>query len=230
MIKKSPRRAARRGRPDRSTVSRLYDYIVKRGFGPGDRLPVRSELESLTGLGPRRLREALSVLEHQGVLETRNKGGTIVRNCPPEKLAEPVYWCLDAQGATDDDLFRTRACMEGSAAFEAARRKTARDLLNILDALEQLETRQKLRQPDWDEERRFHLAILRATHNPVMLMFERIITLNLERNQAAGVFEADEDMAETNRQHRAIFEAIQAGDSSLAMTRMYEHVMGLEDI
>lgn len=210
--------------PDRSTVTRLYDYIVKQGFEPGDKLPVRSELERKTGIGPRRLREALSVLEHQGVLETRNKGGTIVRRSPPEKLAEPVYWCLDAQGATDEDLLRSRACLEGSAAFEAARRKTARDLLHILDALEQLEVRQRQKQPDWEEERIFHLAILQATHNPVMLMFERIITLNMERNRAAGLGEG-EDMTESNRRHRAIFEAIQAGDSPRAMTLMYEHIV-----
>ena len=210
---------------DRSTVGRLYDCIVKQGFKPGDKLPVRNELETMTGLGPRRLREALSVLEHQGVVETRNKGGTIVRKSPPEKLAEPVHWCLDAQGATDEDFIHARACLEGAAAFEAARRKTARDLLYILDALEQLEARQKQQQPDWEEERIFHLAILQATHNPVMLTFERIITLNLERNQTTFVSETNESMMLANRQHRAIFDAVQAGDSTGAMTRMYEHIV-----
>ena len=115
--------------------------------------------------------------------------------------------------------------MEGAAAFEAAKRRTARDLLNILDAVEKLEARQKQKQADWAEEREFHLAILNAAHNPVMLTFERIITLNLARNEAACIDIANHDMTESNRQHREIFQAINDGDGQRAMALMYEHIV-----
>jgi GntR family transcriptional repressor for pyruvate dehydrogenase complex len=219
MIKNRPQNSFRQ-----SPVSRLYDYIVEEGFSPGDKLPVREKLGCAVGVGPRRLREALRVLEHQGVLESRNKGGTVVRKPTAEKLAEPVAWYLDAHGATEDDLLRARASLEGAAAFEAAQRKTARDLLHILDALEQLEARQAREELDWAEERTFHIAILNATHNPVMLTFERIITSYLLKRQEKVAVADAQAASRSNAEHRKIYDAIDKGDAPRAMTLMYEHI------
>lgn len=218
MIKESPKNKSL------ATATRLYRYITDEGFKPGDRLPVRQELERQTGIGPRRLREGLSVLEHHGLVETRNKGGTIVRSPSPESFAEPFQWQLEMEGTSREDLMRARASLEGAVAFEAAMRRTTRDLLVILDALENLEAKEASRQADWQEEKAFHLAVLAATHNPALKAVERIILACLKDDELSGPVLTD--MHESNRMHRMIFDAINDKQPTVAMQLMYEHLTG----
>jgi GntR family transcriptional regulator, transcriptional repressor for pyruvate dehydrogenase complex len=207
---------------------RIRQYILSRQLKPGDQLPTHDQLSRRLKVGPRRLREGLSVLMCQGIVETRNKGGTIVRRPSFKTLGEPIGWHLDATGYRFEDLVTARAHLESGAAAEAAKKRTARDLLAILDALEQLEGRADDPKGDRAEEEAYHLAILQATHNPVMVTFGQLVTLQFEgkRNQQ----DPPERRRIDNREHRAIFEAIERRDSSAAGELMYAHVMGqLED-
>ena len=52
------------GRPG-SVAAQVRDFIRRRKLAPGDRLPTHGELSTQLGIGPRRLREGLSVLEHR---------------------------------------------------------------------------------------------------------------------------------------------------------------------
>jgi GntR family transcriptional repressor for pyruvate dehydrogenase complex len=204
-----------------SVAEQVRVWIRQRGLAPGDRLPTHGELCSQLGIGPRRLREGLSVLEHQGVLETRNKAGTLVRRPPVEALTEPIGWCLDAESYVMEDLVRARAHLESGAAAEAATRRTPRDLLEILDALEQLERCTSARQDDRRQEEALHLAILQATHNAVLATFGQLIRLQIGR--VAGRPSRQRREAYTN-EHRAIYEAIERRDATAARELMFAHI------
>lgn len=202
-------------------AEQVGEWIRQRKLAPGDRLPTHGELSAQLGIGPRRLREGLSVLEHQGVLETRNKGGTIVRRPPIEALTAPIGWCLDAEPYALEDLVRARAHLESGAAAEAATRRTARDLLAILDALEQLESRTSARQDDRREEEAFHLAILQATHNAVLATFGQLIRLQIHR---VGGHPSPRRREAYTSEHRAIYAAIERQDGTAARELMFAHI------
>lgn len=207
-----------------SVAAQVRDFIRRRKLIPGDRLPTHGELSTQLGIGPRRLREGLSVLEYQGVIETRNKGGTIVRRPAVEALTESIAWCLDAEGCDLKDLIRARAHLESGAAADAAARRTARDLLEILDALEQLETRTSARQDDRSQEEAFHLAILKATHNAVLVTFGQLVRLQIRRMGTA--IPSRRRREAYTREHRAVFEAIQRQDAVAARELMFAHIKG----
>jgi len=192
-------------------------------LAPGDRLPTHGALSAQLGIGPRRLREGLSVLEHQGVVETRNKAGTMLRRPAVEALTEPIAWCLDAEGCDLEDLARARAHLESGAAAGAATRRTARDLLKILDALEQLETRTSARQDDRRQEEAFHLAILQAAHNTVLLTFGQLVRLQIRRMGATIPSRRRREAC--TREHRAIYEAIQRQDAVATRELMFAHII-----
>lgn len=204
-----------------SVAGQVREFIRRRKLAPGDRLPTHGELSAQLGIGSRRLREGLSVLEHQGVLETRNKGGTIVRRPAVERLTEPIAWCLDAEAFDLEDLVRARAHLESGAAAEAATRRTARDLLEILDALEELESRTAARQDDRCQEEAFHLAILKATRNRVLATFGRLVRLQFQRLAPAP---SPGRRAKYTREHRQIYEAIERRDAVAARELMFAHV------
>ena len=170
--------------PPSDAARRVRQYILHKGLKPGDQLPTHDQLAKCLDIGRLRLREGLSILRHQGIIETRNKGGTIVRQPSIRTLSEPISWHMDSIGYTSDDLILARACLESSAAAEAAEKRSARDLLKILDALEQLEARVE-NPDDLTEEERFHMAIIEATHNPVIVTFGQLIRIQIEGKDLA---------------------------------------------
>lgn len=204
-------------------AEQIRNWIRRRKLRPGDRMPTHDELSAQLGIGLRRLREGLSVLEHQGLIETRAKAGTLVRQPAVERLSAPVAWHLDAAGCQFEDLVRARAHLESGAAAEAAERRTARDLLVILDALEALEQATAASRDDRREEQAFHLAILAAAHNSALATFSQLISLQLTR--VPGVLRSRRRRAAYTAEHRAIYEAIERRDANAARERMFAHVV-----
>jgi GntR family transcriptional regulator, transcriptional repressor for pyruvate dehydrogenase complex len=210
--------------PASQAANRIRQYILSHQMKPGDQLPTHDELTQRLNIGQRCLREGLSILRHQGIIETRNKGGTIVRKPTLATLNEPIRWHLDAAGFELEDLVSARAWMECGAAAEAAKRRTARDLLKILDALEKLETLNQGSSSDWQEDAAFHLAIMEATHNSVIVTFGQLVTLNLHC-QGTGKPVPRDRRTVFNKEHRNIYEAIERKDVTEARDLMYAHVM-----
>jgi GntR family transcriptional repressor for pyruvate dehydrogenase complex len=211
--------------PASEAAQRVRGYILRHRLKPGDQLPTHEELSRKLKVGRLRLREGLSILRHQGIIETRKKGGTIVRQPSYETLSEPIAWHLEEAGYQLEDLVVARACLESGVAAEAAERRTARDLLVILDALERLEAIAETVADDSAEEEAFHLAIMQATHNPVIVTFGQLVRLQFQQQKHIPP-EAAKSHRLSNKEHRGIYEAIERRDRAAARDLMYAHVVG----
>ena len=67
----SPRRGARgRNRPQ-AVAETIKDWIIDHGLAPGDRLPQEPQLIAHLGASKGTIREALRILETQGLIRTR---------------------------------------------------------------------------------------------------------------------------------------------------------------
>jgi GntR family transcriptional repressor for pyruvate dehydrogenase complex len=187
-------------------------------------LPTHEELSQRLKLGRLNLREGLGILRHQGFIETRNKGGTLVRRPTYKTLSEPISWYLEETGYLFEDLVMARAYVESGAAAEAARKRSARGLLTILDALEQLEALDERAESDLVEDEAFHLAIIQATGNPVITMLGELVRLQFQEKE--GLPERAGIRLRDNREHRRIYEAIERRDCEAARDAMYAHILG----
>jgi len=204
-------------------VSAIMAYIRRHRLSAGDRLPVRPELSAILHVGPRRLREALSVLEHQGIIETRNRGGTLVGASSVETLGRPLSWHLDRMGHGPEETDNLRALIEGAAAWQAARRRRPRDLLAMLDALQRLEQEPATWAEDAEAERDFHGAVLQAARNPLMATFTDLIATLVADSTTRP--RSRRTWRKINAQHRPIYEAIERRDAVQAMELLYRHLM-----
>ena len=187
-------------------------------------MPVQHELSRQLDIGHRCLREGMSVLKDQGFIETRRKGGTIV--CQPsfENLSKPIGWHLDTTGYDFEHLVLARACVESGAAADAAEKRTARDLLIMLDILEQMEAVLETSENELPRDEQFHCAILEATQNQVIVAFGRIVRLQFLKNAELKPDSLDQ-RRETYNAHKSIYEAIRRKDRVAARDLMYAHVM-----
>ena len=206
-------------------VSLLRHYIREKGYAPGDQLPKQQELCEELSIGIRRLREGLNILQEQGWIETRKKGGTVI--CQPDirNLYQTVHTHLQFKGYTQEELIEARAIFESAAVKETAIKRTAKDLLKILETIERMETLQQQNQVDETADQDFHLTLLEATHNPVIEVFGTLIVHTFFPKIKGQFFASDETRKVTLKEHKEIFEAVQQQDAALASTLLYDHIM-----
>ena len=143
--------------------------IVSGEFGPGDSLPIESELCQAYGVSRSTIREAVKNLSAKRLLEVAPKVGTRVLPFASWNLLDPdvLSWRLNAQfdNRIVEDLYEMRQCFEPRACYLAARDGTSEDLERIrrcfADMLSTLQTPALAASAETE----FHLAIIAATHN-----------------------------------------------------------------
>lgn len=200
---------------------------------PGDQLPGHRDLASQFDVSMGSVREAISLLVGDGVLEVRAGRGTFV--AAPGRFAEAAPVPLSLKEI--EELIEAREILELQIAAMAAERATAQQVERLKEALAAMEEacEDAIAWPERDVE--FHLALAAAAGNRYLLQaMHNLRGLLRQDMQLAGAaalrrfgtlrFSVDS--------HRAIVSAIEAGDAELArqslfaiMSRHHEFVTGL---
>jgi GntR family transcriptional repressor for pyruvate dehydrogenase complex len=206
-------------------VVELERLIVESRLGDGDRLPSERELASQFGVSRTVVREAVRALAARRLVEVEGGRGTVVRAPSPQAAAESMRLLLRYQPSSGDaaKVGEIRRVLENEIASLAAARRTNEDIA-ILDAiLSDAETH--LDDPDAfvTEDIGFHQALADATHNELFgvilqslsqVMLEvRLLALRIPGTPRRSVLH-----------HRAVLEAVRAGDPVLAHAAMDRHM------
>lgn len=167
-------------------VRNLYDQVIQAigrmivsgEIKPGELLPREEVLAQRMAVSRTALREGLKVLGSKGLIETRQKTGTRVR--------EPRHWNqLDgdilawrcASMPTEDfveKLVEMREIIEPAAAAAAARRRSPEQLAKIKAAYEAMAA--AMDQDAWAKaDLDFHESVLDATNNELMASLFSVI-------------------------------------------------------
>ncbi len=203
------------------TAEQLYNQIVAEGqLKPGDKLPNEVELARQLGVSRATLREALRDLTVQGVLEVRRGKGTFV-SPRVEEIEDFGFDRLGRMRGQLRDLFELRSIFEPRAAALACRRATAEELSDILEKGAAVERCIRAERDRTRDDRAFHTAIVRATHNEFMVRLLPIISRAVEGAISAG--EHGEELAQvTLRDHALLLEFLEKRDPEGA-----EHAMAI---
>lgn len=141
--------------------------LVTSGEWPVDsRIPTEPELVEALGVGRNTVREAIRALAHNGIFEVRQGAGTYVR-ATSEVSAALRRLC----GSELRDVLQVRRCLEVEGARLAAVARTEEDLVGLRAHLADTDTTDHARFTHSDTE--FHLAVVRASHNPVLIEIYR---------------------------------------------------------
>jgi len=198
-----------------TVTERLASLISEGHIKPGERLPPERELMAQLQVGRSSIREAIRGLTLIGMVEARQKRGTIVLSpaagADRPGLARPLaHWALE-------DLFAVRAALEGLAAELAARTATPAELDAIARHAASIEARIAQGRSYFNENRAFHLGIAEASHNAVLVNCLSIVIGGLrdvrERMNLIQDGTPSRDIAE----HRQIVAAL--GDRAPAKAR-----------
>ncbi|MER7396788.1 FCD domain-containing protein [Streptomyces sp. NPDC000151] len=208
-------------------VERLRQYAVEDGLGAGDRLPAERELAQRLGVSRASVKQAIVVLEVQGLVEVRHGGGTyLVRDTLD--AAEPVERLVERRRRLPDVL-EAREAMETKLAELAARRRTDADLAALDDALAHMAKDVEDGGPGVEGDRRFHAAVTAAAHSALLAEFMRSIAEQIGESR-------NESLRQPGRpkrslaQHRRILEAVRAGDPKAAAAAMRRHLRTVAEV
>lgn len=215
-------------------VVRQIELLILRGLlRPGERLPSERELAERMGVSRPSLREALADLQERGLVVSRAGAGVYVADMLGSAFSGALINLFASHDEAVFDYVSFRRDLEGMAAERAARYGSDTDL-KVIDAVyRKMEAAHSKRNPA-DEaalDAEFHLAIIEASHNIIMLHMLRAMFDLLK----AGVFYNRQQMfrQRTTRdilldQHRAINEAIQARDPVAARAAAEAHMTFVE--
>ncbi|MBN7786405.1 FCD domain-containing protein [Ponticoccus gilvus] len=216
-------------------VVRQIERLILRGIlRPGERLPSERELSERLGVSRPSLREAVADLSERGLLETRAGAGIFVTEVLGSAFSATLVQLFASHDEAVFDYLSFRRDMEGLAAERAAEAGTESDLKVIDTLFTRMEAAHGKRNPA--EEARldadFHLAIIEASHNVIMLHMMRSMYQLLRE----GVFYNRQVMFKqrTTRealldQHRSINAALQGRDSAAARAAVESHLSFVED-
>ncbi|AOY90007.1 GntR family transcriptional regulator [Marinobacter salinus] len=208
---------------------RLERLILDGGLAPEQKIPSERQLAARLGVSRAVIREALHELQGRGVIETRHGKGSFVASMVPGysdiEEQSPLMHLFEGHPRTLYDLLEVREQLEGQAAFLAAQRATSVDRHRITKAFRALEQTDPLSNARSDHS--FHLAIVEASHNPILVhVLNSLKNMMLMTVQAsvANLNPREEMRKKIVRQHRQLYEAVISGKPGAAQKAATAHV------
>lgn len=210
-------------------VDALGVRIVSGGFPSGEILPNEATLAAELGVSRNALREAIKVLERKGLVEVRTKTGT--RVLPHQEwslLDKDVLGWVNESGQELEHamgLVEFRLIFEPKASYLAALRATDAEVQVILSACADLEACVGKPLSVMSEmDLVFHQAIIRASHNDVLIHLSTLI-VELMKIQVVATSWDQKALERGLKQHRALAEAIVQRNAEQAMQISHDLVL-----
>ncbi|WP_336367969.1 GntR family transcriptional regulator [Marinobacter sp. C2H3] len=198
----------------RSNAQKLKDIlendIINGRLLPGDRLDPEA-LAQRYDVSRTPIREAIQQLAVSGLVDVQPKKGTFVARIGIDQLVE---------------MFEVMAELEGMCGRLAARRIRPSELDALAQALARCEDPDVMADPDvyYYENEEFHNCIYAASHNTYLANETRQLKQRLKPYRRLQL-QVRNRVSNSSEEHRAIFEAIQAGDEAKAEQALKAHVL-----
>lgn len=228
----SPRPRAQMRPVDRKPIyeqvsDRLREFIDVNQLQPGDRLMAERELAQQLAVGRSSIREAITALRAQGLVDVRHGDGIYLLRRPEDLISSLASELIETH-VDHPYIWETRQALETQCARLAATRATPEDLGEIADALTFMAAEISDGKPGLEGDRRFHLGVTKASHNPILIQLLVGIRESLDRTSETSLTRTGQP-GKSLRDHEGILAAIRAGNPAEAADQMLSHLVGTTD-
>ena len=207
-------------------ASILSEQIGEGIYPPGDRLPPESRLAAMFGVSRSVVREALSQLKYEGLLESRQgKGVTVVGPSGRRSFRLESVGMLNREDLAQ--FYEMRAIIEAEAAALAARRRSIRDIQHLRSCLEQMAQAVERRTDGTEPDLAFHRIIAGMSGNKYLkdlmdyLNGKAGVVIRTARDHSSRDAKLP---AAVQKEHEDIFQALEAGDAARARAGTLRHL------
>lgn len=209
----------------RILADHLREQILSGHIPEGSPLPNERDLCDTAGLSRGSVREALRMLEVEGLLSIKSgrNGGSTIRLPGSDLISRSVGAYVRGQRLAFDAVLEVREALEPSLASLAALHRTEEDMRAIANAAAATEAAGEDNAAFIAANDRWHWAVAQSSHNPLLIAMVEAIGDLLHRSNVVGFVSAPVREA-VIRAHARIEDAIRAGDPEAAARRMARHV------
>lgn len=210
----------------------IKSWVMANGWVPGDRLPSEQDLIDRFGMAKGTIREAIRILEAQGLVKSRTGpgGGVFVHQVSEERATALLGNYFYFQHLTIDDVYQIRTVLEPELAASLAGKLTE----SQLHALEEVMTCYAAPARSAQEEReqhisslRFHALLAEMSENPLLRFLIRFTA-----NMLADITVSRKLYAQPNQElwssgldyQSRLVAALRAGDAAAARQILAEHM------
>ncbi|MFJ6281237.1 transcriptional regulator, GntR family [Arthrobacter subterraneus] len=224
-------RPVARARAHELVIEAIEDQILSGALKVGDPLPAERELAARLQVSRAGVREAIRVLEGQGVLRSSvgagAEAGTFIASFSGEALTRFLRLHIALSNFQLADVIDARVMLERSSAIFAAENLNDESVAGIRDPLNRMNSEAISREEFNDADTAFHVAIAEASGNRLVAD----LTIAIRASLRAPILEAFRQLNDWSpvvtmlrEQHQAIFDAIIAGDGKLAADLTEHHI------
>ena len=222
--------------PTKHTELHAYEVVLRHieagilagTHHPGDQLPTERDLAVQLGVGRSAVREAMRVLQTQGLITSSAGPGRGTRIAPArgDALARIFQLHLALSDTATADLTETRIALERSSAALAAQRADARALRRLRGLMSAMDEAEPIAEfNDFDTD--FHVQIARAGQSELiadLTVAMRQAVREAIRTASAALPDWPSHRQELIVEHQEILDAIEAGDSASAAALIERHI------
>lgn len=214
-----------------SVARDIVHDIIREELNPGDSLPAEASMLERYGVSRESLREALRLLEVQGLITLRRGpgGGPVVSNVDPANLGRVSTLYYHLAGATYRELFEAWAFAEATLAERAARHPDAALRRERMEPFLEQETSEEELDDYVQAHARFHAAVGSLARNRVLEL--SLLTAGLiVSHHAPTAYDPRTLSDRLIAEHHEIAAAIIRGRAVQARTLMHDHITAVAEL
>ena len=218
-LNSEPKRASR-------IATQLVELIALQKLAPGDKLPPERQLSDLLEVSRPSLREALHILQAQGLVQIKHGQGTFVQE---PIVAQELRASVMTKTHGLNELFDAREVLEVPASKWAAEKASKEDVRLLRATLNQIDTVTSIDPIDYDQlqslDAKFHLKIVGIAGNrfinQTLNVLQDVMKMSMETTLRLP---GRTDISRS--EHNQILAAIESGDGDLASKLTFQHITG----
>ncbi|WP_225344135.1 FadR/GntR family transcriptional regulator [Virgibacillus sp. SK37] len=208
-------------------LEELKNMIKSGEFPLNSKLPSEKELTQRFGVSRVPLREALSVLEASGIIDSKQGGGNWVKEVSLARMFENTHFDM-VDVSQVHDLLEMRTIIESESAFLAASRHKEEDIIKLKSSLDAF---REVMNDEWsvgyEADFTFHRLLVKAAYNPFLTktmnnlsdLHLRALKFSLEKNLGWAA-----KRKEVYLEHLEIYEAVKLRDGQAAKKAVINHL------
>lgn len=221
-----------RSRTYELVLDQIEEQIVSGQLRLGDRLPPERDLATMLGVSRAAIREALRVLEAQGVLRrpqvgTGPESGSVIAGMPSTGLTKLLRLHVALANFPLSDVVEARTILERASCRLAATHARPEHLAQMRDLLDRMAVPGIAIEEFNDCDTDFHLVVAEAAGNRLVADMTIALRNAMRHTLLRALAEVDDFPATAARlcaEHRGVYEAIVAGDAQAAADRVEQHI------
>lgn len=210
-----------------SVAQQLLEKIDLGLFPRGGKLPTEAVLAQEFGVSRTVVREAISRLKNEGVVEPRQGSGVFVTGQAGIKALRIDYTEASSPEAVLQ-IVELRRAIEAEVAAQAAIRRTDADMIAIDAALTRIGQDVRAGSDGVAADVAFHRTLAIATRNPYFIKTLEFLSQYLEAATTvtrSNEARRDDFSRQVRDEHEAIVAAIRAGDGAAARAAAQNHLI-----